>query len=130
VFRDVRNFDVSMVLTRDSAPEPNLIRELRERLWMEHLGMRAFEAMDPGTLAQLSRWKTLASRNVTRLNGLAQAEPFLRGGSFVLQYSTSPTPRGQLADAGVESAAALRLRFDPGWLEVHCSPNWIRNMFL
>ena len=130
VFRNVRNFDVSMVLTaRDSAREPNPIREWRERLWMEHLGNRA-QAVEGRTDAQLPTWKALASRNVTWLNGLARSDPARLGGSFILPYSTSPTPRAQLADAGVRPAAAIQLRFDPGWLEVHCSPNWIRNMFL
>jgi uncharacterized protein (DUF1800 family) len=35
-----------------------------------------------------------------------------------------------LRSLGVHAAnGALRLCFDPGWLEVHCSPGWVRNMF-
>jgi hypothetical protein len=40
-----------------------------------------------------------------------------------------PTPRRQLHDVGVRAVERLELRFDPGWLEVHFSPSWVRNMF-
>ena len=131
VFRDVRNFDVSLVFTgRKSVRGPNPIRDLRERLWMEHLGPGSLQAVERGTGVQLAEWKALASRNVAALNGRAQSDGVSLSGSFILPYSPSPRPRAQLADVGVRPSAPIDLRFDPGWLEVNFSPNWIRNMFL
>jgi hypothetical protein len=109
---------------------PNPIRDLRERLWMEHLGPGSLQAVERGTGVQLAEWKALASRNVTALNGRAQSDGVALSGSFILPYSPSPRPRAQLADVGVRPSAPIDLRFDPGWLEVNFSPNWIRNMFL
>lgn len=131
VFRDVRNFDVSLVFTaRKSVRGPNPIRDLRERLWREHLGSGSFQGAERGTAAQLTEWSALALRNVALLNGCAKSDRVALGGSFVLPYSPSPRPRAQLADVGVRLPAPIALAFDPGWLEINFSPNWIRNMFL
>ncbi|MDQ6690438.1 MAG: phospholipase D-like domain-containing protein [Gemmatimonadota bacterium] len=124
VFRDVRNFDVSIVLTvRKSAGETNPIRELRERLWTEHLGHESTQSVEQGH-ARLARWNAVASRAVAALNMEAP------NGTFILRYSMSASPRAQLAEAGVRPGTRIDLRFDPGWLEMNFSPNWIRNMFL
>lgn len=125
VFRDVRNFDVSIVLTaRKSAHTQNPIRELRERLWAEHLGHGSSGAVEWGHLRRAD-WNRLAWRNVAALNKGVDME-----GTFILPYSTTPNPRDQLVDAGVRSTTHLDLRFNPGWVETSFSPNWIRNMFL
>ena len=130
LFRDVRNFDVSLVLHRGwgSVRAPNPVRRLREQLWAEHFGHGVTGASEPRARARLSTWRAIASGNVAALNrGGAGASG---KGSFILPYSTSPTPREQLANVGVLPSAPMRLEFDPGWLEVNFSPNWIRNMFL
>ena len=50
---------------------------------------------------------------------------------LALPYSAASTPAAQLADLGIDpSASRLDLCFNPGWLEVQFSPNWVRNMFL
>jgi hypothetical protein len=79
----------------------------------------------------LALWRQRAAGNVEVLNASATASAATRRmGGFVLPYSTCPTPAGQLADTGVHaSVAGLDICFDPGWLEVHFSPNWVRNMF-
>lgn len=131
VFRDVRNFDVSLVFRgRKSARGPNPIRALRERLWTEHLGHESFTAAERVTGERLTEWKALASRNVAALNARAQSDRVALSGSFILPYSPSACPRAQLADVGVRPSAPIDLQFDPGWLEINFSPNWIRNMFL
>ena len=130
VFRNVRNFDVSLVFTsRKSTLATNPIRQRRERLWTEHLGHGLFAA-ERRDHERLSTWNRLAAGNVSALNSWAPNERAALDGSFILPYSSSPTPRGQLADVGVRSSAPITLQFDPGWLEVRFSPNWIRNMFL
>jgi hypothetical protein len=49
---------------------------------------------------------------------------------FVLPYRIEPTPARQLAVLGVHiEGTPLDVCFNPGWLEVHFSPNWVRNMF-
>ena len=134
LFRGVRNVDVNIVVDdpgADGAREGGTIADLRRRLWSEHLGMSGDEVAADSSTRWLALWRRRASENVGALNG----EPN-RGGQprrmrgFVLPYSPRETPARQLADIGVyASAAELDLRFDPGWLEVHVSPNWVRNMF-
>ncbi|MDQ6871667.1 MAG: phospholipase D-like domain-containing protein [Gemmatimonadota bacterium] len=130
VFRDVRNFDVNIVLTaRKSSQAHNPIRQLRERLWIEHLGHSSTEQME-WAHGRVAEWHALASRNVAALNmGTDGSERGLEG-TFIMPYSTSPSPRAQLADGGVRTTDRVDLRFNPGWLEMNFSPNWIRNMFL
>jgi phosphatidylserine/phosphatidylglycerophosphate/cardiolipin synthase-like enzyme len=129
VFRNVRNFDVGVVLETGvkTGSEKNPIYELRHRLWTEHLGHHFSEAPQS---SQVATWRALASRNIVALNDAAEGGPRELEGSFVLPYSTGLSPRAQLTDLGVGSSACSDLRFDPGWLELHFSPNWIRNMFL
>ena len=130
VFRDVRNFDVSVVFTSGkSAGVQNPIRGLRERLWIEHLGRGSLPAMKLQS-RPVAEWKALAAQNVAALNAREPSAQGVLNGTFILPYSTSPRPRGQLADVGVRRGSSLDLQFDPGWLEVNFSPNWVRNMFL
>ncbi len=130
VFRNVRNFDVSLVFTSaNSTGAANPIRQLRERLWTEHLGLGLL-SMDRREPDGLTVWKRQASENVSALNSQRWNEGTAIGRSFILPYSSSPTPRAQLADVGVRRSTPISLHFDPGWLEVNFSPNWIRNMFL
>ena len=130
VFRNVRNFDVSLVFTgANSTGATNPIRQLRERLWTEHLGL-GLSSTDRREPNGLMVWKRQASENVSALNSHRWNEGSASSRSFILPHSSSPTPRAQLAEVGVRPSTSISLHFDPGWLEVNFSPNWIRNMFL
>jgi phosphatidylserine/phosphatidylglycerophosphate/cardiolipin synthase-like enzyme len=129
VFRDVRNFDVNVVVCgARSAPSP-AVRDLRSRLWRGHLGDGSGGVEAPPVGGWVAHWRSCAARNVAALNR-QRGDPLADalGTSFVLPYSTMATPAEQLADVGIQPHA-VDLRFDPGWLEIHCSPNWVRNMF-
>ena len=128
IFRDVRNFDVNVILASDDHDAcSETVRTLRTRLWAEHLTMRASALMPARAGGWLPLWRTRAAESVATLN----AHPHHDAGSvaLVLPYSTMPTPRLQLRDAGIREVERLDVRFDPGWLEVHFSPSWVRNMF-
>ena len=125
VFRHVRNFDVNVVIDAGDDALAGAARELRATLWAEHLGQPAVELLERPDGGWIAHWRARAARNVAAL-AARDGVPAFAG--FVLPYSTRSTPRDQLADIGVD-AGVLRLRFNPGWLEVHCSPNWVRNMF-
>jgi phosphatidylserine/phosphatidylglycerophosphate/cardiolipin synthase-like enzyme len=131
LFRGVRNFDVNAVLADgiDGAPSTGLVADLRTRLWSEHLGRTPAAVSARPAGGWLSLWRACAADNVASLNasirGRGCASP-MRG--FALPYSGCSRPAQQLAAVGVD-ATALDLRFDPGWLELHLSPNWVRNMF-
>jgi hypothetical protein len=105
----------------------NPIRELRRRLWTEHLGDHSSNAPEE---LRVGDWRALASRNVGMLNDIAGSQSSDPMGSFILPYSTRLSPRDQLADLRVRHLDSIDLQFDPGWLELNFSPNWIRNMFL
>lgn len=125
-FRNVRNVDVGLVF-HDGPHDVGLggsVRALRDRLWTEHLGQSANVDHRPES-GWLSSWRKRASENIAALNA---ASGILANGSFVLPYSTEPTPKRQLKDVGI--SAPLDLQYEPSWLEVHCSPAWVRNMFL
>jgi phosphatidylserine/phosphatidylglycerophosphate/cardiolipin synthase-like enzyme len=131
VFRDVRNIDVNVVVETGRTDVSSVVRDLRTRLWAEHLGTvwRDDAARPPG--GWLAHWRECAARNVAALN-VDPRHPAAAalGSSFVLPYSPRPTPVEQLVDVGVAHDSRRHdLRFEPGWLEVYCSPNWIRNMF-
>jgi hypothetical protein len=126
VFRNVRNFDVNVVVRDDHGPAA--VADLRARLWSEHLALPA-DALDrrPSD-GWLPVWRERAAANVAALARPGGADA-MRG--FVLPYSVQRTPALQLADLGVPvDPARIDLCFDPGWLEVQFSPNWIRNMFV
>lgn len=119
LFRDVRNFDIGVVVR-----DPVVIAELRERLWSEHLGLARAQLPGGGSGA-LRYWRAAAAWNV---HALSIPEP-IKG--FVLPFSLFATPAEQLAEIGVHDASPrLNLCFNPGWLEINFSPNWVRNMFL
>jgi len=125
VFRHVRNFDVNLTFDDRDGALSGAVRDLRIRLWTEHLGLAPHQLVGRPEGGWLARWRARAVRNVTALaNGLDT----LPSGGFVLPYSTCSTPRTQLAEIGIDPER-LTMHFDPGWLEVHCSPNWVRNMF-
>ncbi|MEO6235589.1 MAG: phospholipase D-like domain-containing protein [Vicinamibacterales bacterium] len=127
VFRHVRNLDVNLVLDETGSAGTGALRALRTRLWSEHLGMPATDAVTRPPGGWLSLWRARAAANVAALNR-SPAAAGLRG--FVLPYSARATPSAQLADLGVGiDPRRIHVCFDPGWLEVHCSPNWVRNMF-
>ena len=131
VFRHVRNFDVSVVVQagKKSVSGTNPIGDLRARLWAEHLGNGSQPpAFDGGNA--VSAWKAIALQNAAALNGLLSRKSTVAGRTFILAYSTRATPAAQLADAGVSDPSGFDLKFNPGWLEVNFSPNWIRNMLL
>lgn len=157
VFRDVRNFDVNVVLDADADDDAGtgdvgdtddtvggpgssggdrtahdqtggLVRALRTRLWQEHLGGAFHPAGGRPADGWLPLWRSVARRNAAALASRRSA-PFLSG-PFVLPYSTASRPRDQLRDAGVLFAPeAVELCFEPSWLEVHASVGWVRNMF-
>jgi hypothetical protein len=123
IFRHVRNIDVNIVLDASDGALGGTLRALRERLWREHLGLKAAQVAQGPQIGWLARWRARAARNVA---ALANGHHDMSG--FVLPYSDQSTPAKQLADLGI-GAGCVHLEFDPSWVEVHCSPNWIRNMF-
>lgn len=130
VFRDVRNFDVNLVVDERAERAPTVARELRELLWREHLGDASGLSERSGAGEGLARWRACAKANVALLDELSRGIAAAPSQTVLaLPYSTRSTPAAQLADIGVGNVEGLDLRFDPGWLEVHFSPNWIRNMF-
>jgi phosphatidylserine/phosphatidylglycerophosphate/cardiolipin synthase-like enzyme len=124
VFRHVRNFDVNLTFDDRDDALSGAVRDLRTRLWSEHLGLAPRRLAARPADGWLAFWRACAARNVAAFAGGHDATP---AGS-VLPYSTRSTPREQLADLGIDPSHAV-VHFDPGWLEVHCSPNWVRNMF-
>jgi hypothetical protein len=102
------------------------------RLWSEHLGMPRDDVAIKPAAGWLALWRRRAAMNIGALNAVAGGSGSprrMRG--FVLPYSTCATPLEQLADVGIDAdSAGIDLCFNPGWLEVHFSPNWVRNMFL
>ncbi len=127
VFRGVRNFDVNLELTGDGDSIPGAIGELRRLLWSEHLG-EDIELSGRPEGGWLQLWRARAAANVALLNSRAVKDHFRAPRSFVLPHSSASTPNAQLASVGVHNDK-IDLQFKPSWLEVHCSPNWIRNMF-
>ncbi|GAC1516272.1 MAG: phospholipase D-like domain-containing protein [Gemmatimonadaceae bacterium] len=129
IFRDVRNVDVNVVVRSDGSRR-GAVSELRVRLWSEHLGVPAGSLHVPRDEGWLPLWRSRAASNVA---ALVAGSPVVRespgAASFVLPYSNRPTPARQLRELGVDLSPSLRLCFNPNWLEVHASPNWVRNMF-
>ena len=134
IFRDVRNFEANVVVDDglDAGNCSDRVADLRMRLWSEHLGMTRDEVAVAPPGGWLALWRRCAAMNVAALNsGTVDTGNPRRMRGFVLPYSQRARPAEQLADIGIDIAAArLDLCFDPGWLEVHFSPNWVRNMFL
>ena len=126
VFRDVRNFDANVVLFGDGGAMSASIGDLRRALWTEHLGEISDTRPAHGWLRH---WRDRARENVAALTRFPSGTSSHGDGPFILPYSSAATPSAQLASLGVSTSPALDLQFTPSWLEVHCSPNWIRNMF-
>ena len=130
LFRGVRNFDVDAIVRdgADGIPRNGFVASLRSRLWAEHLGMHPGATRERPTSGWLPLWRKRARQNVTALD-LNDTRHRFRG--FVLPYSMKPTPAKQWEDLGIQiRSESPRLEFNPGWVEVYLSPNWIRNMFL
>jgi phosphatidylserine/phosphatidylglycerophosphate/cardiolipin synthase-like enzyme len=129
-FRDVRNFDVNVVIRDgiDGVVRSGTVAELRVRLWAEHLGLTSRAMSTRPAKGWLNAWRDRAKKNVAALD-LNDSRHRYRG--FVLPYSAAKTPAKQLRDLGIRRRdASAKLKFNPGWAEVYLSPNWIRNMFL
>lgn len=130
LFRKIRNFDVDAIVRDgiDGIPANGFVAGLRSRLWAEHLGMNRGATMQRPAAGWLSLWKKRARLNVMALD-LNDTRHRFRG--LVLPHSMKPTPEKQWADLGIRvKSEAPRLAFNPGWMEVYLSPNWIRNMFV
>jgi phosphatidylserine/phosphatidylglycerophosphate/cardiolipin synthase-like enzyme len=130
LFGTIRNFDVDAIVRdgTDGVPHNGFVSSLRSRLWAEHLGMNPGATMLRPETGWLSLWNKRAQQNVKALD-LNDMRHRYRG--FVLPHSTRATPEKQWADLGIKSRPETpRLAFNPGWVEVYLSPNWIRNMFL
>jgi phosphatidylserine/phosphatidylglycerophosphate/cardiolipin synthase-like enzyme len=133
LFHGIRNLDVNVVIDddMDDATGAGTVEDLRMRLWSEHLGLSRASLAVPPRGGWLNVWRASAAENVAALNATsADGGAPRRMQGFVLPYSPEATPIRQLADIGVQvHSAQIDLCFDPGWLEVHFSPNWVRNMF-
>ncbi|MEO8578308.1 MAG: phospholipase D-like domain-containing protein [Gemmatimonadales bacterium] len=133
LFRDIRNFDVAAIIrdSRESLSRGS-VADLRTRLWAEHLGMSTDNSQRIRWNDSLAAWQELASSNVAALREAPNRganSPMMKG--HVLPYSTEATPLRQLQDLGISAdTRGVKLEFNPGWLDVRFSPNWIRNMFL
>ena len=124
VFRHTRNFDVNVVGTGRSAGS------LRSRLWSEHLGVPQASLDERPAGGWLPLWRAHADSNVASVRDAASGGSARAMRGFILPYSTEPTPARQLAALGVRAVSThVDICFNPGWLEVHFSPNWVRNMF-
>jgi phosphatidylserine/phosphatidylglycerophosphate/cardiolipin synthase-like enzyme len=129
VFRDVRNFDVSAVVCGARVGEAVLpaVLELRTALWREHLSQPSLDVATPPAGGWLGFWRRRAAECVAWCNTPQSAS---EARILILPYSREDTPARQLRDVGVVVASGgLQLCFDPSWMEVHVSPNWVRNMF-
>lgn len=131
IFRHVRNFEVSLVINENGENIGDTVADLRTRLWSEHLALPTSAVARRPKDGWLALWRGRAANNVRTLSpgaNPARVQPHMHG--FVLPYSTRATPVRQLADIGVfVDRTRLRVQFDPGWLEAHLSPAWVRNIF-
>jgi phosphatidylserine/phosphatidylglycerophosphate/cardiolipin synthase-like enzyme len=129
IFHGIRNFDVNVVVgdVDGEGRATRHVADLRARLWSEHLGLPTgwLAGRPPG--GWLSLWRRRAAANVAALARRGGAR-HMRG--FVLPYSVQRTPARQLTELGLPvDRERIDVRFDPGWLEVQFSANWVRNMF-
>ena len=127
VFRRVRNVDVNVVIDGTDADSRDAVRSLREQLWREHLATSWLDVRHASVERWLPVWRDRAAECVQMLNAPpCDGERFQ---AIILPYTTKSTPGAQLRSVGVLTGNDMIQRFNPSWLEVHCSPNWIRNMF-
>jgi phosphatidylserine/phosphatidylglycerophosphate/cardiolipin synthase-like enzyme len=122
IFRDLRNFEVGVVIRSDASDEkPGTVRNLRNRLWSEHLGHSDIGELEYG----LSEFKSAADTNLESLRSAAKMH------GRILPYSTQMLPSNQLLEMGIDiSPSSMCLAFNPSWFNARFCPNWIRNMFL
>jgi phosphatidylserine/phosphatidylglycerophosphate/cardiolipin synthase-like enzyme len=130
VFRGVRNFDVAAIITGGAGERGtgavDSVLELRTALWREHLDAPDLDASARPKAGWLADWTNRARANAVGLN----SPPVSSQRIVVLPYSRLSTPERQLDDVGVGFAnTGLHLCFNPSWVEVHLSPNWLRNVF-
>lgn len=133
LFRGVRNFDICVVVRepRGTHARPGGIAQLRTWLWQEHLALSFSQLTLGKRQGHLAMWRRRAAENTASLDACTSSGRAALRGSFILPYSTRARPARQLADIGVKlDAAELKLLYNPGWLHVHLSPNWVWNMFL
>ena len=130
LFRNIRNFDVNAIVRDgcDGVPSNGFVASLRSRLWAEHLGLHPRAVMERPASGWLPFWRTRAKQNVLALDANNSRRRY-RGS--VLPYSSAPTPAKQWTGLGIDTHnESPVLQFNPGWMEVYLSPNWVRNMFL
>ena len=128
LFGNVRNVDVNVVIHAERCAEQDVVRSLRWRLWCEHLASVESEVADRPADGWLSLWRARAAESRAALAARPPVDAPHATMPILLPYSTAGTPRRQLREAGIDDTQ-LDVRFDPGWLEVHASPSWVRNMF-
>jgi phosphatidylserine/phosphatidylglycerophosphate/cardiolipin synthase-like enzyme len=128
IFRDVRNVDVALVVNDGvrGSTSSGSAGGLRSRLWREHLGPDAGAYAPRAESGWVALWQQIARENIAMLNSSISDK--LAARTLILPYSMKSTPRAQLKDVGM--SAPFALQYEPGWLEVHWSPAWVRNMFL
>lgn len=134
MFRHVRNFDVNAVIQSGSGIENASILGLRTALWCEHLALPESALRARPSAGWLALWRARAAAGLASLEQCVSqhrenAPPLPLVLPLVLPYSQCATPSAQLRDSGVRRVERLDICFDPGWLEVRFSPNWVRNMF-
>lgn len=127
VFRNVRNFDVNVVIDGAGAHARSAI-DLRTRLWSEHLALPQSSLAQRPAGGWLSLWRRRADDGVAMLSAPA-APGAPQSLAVILPYNGRATPSKQLRDAGVRGLERIDLLFDPGWVEKRLSPNWLRNTF-
>lgn len=130
VFDGVRNFDVNVVVESEVGSPSSPVEALRVSLWVEHLALPPADVLRVPMGGWLGLWRSRSAASTGLLGSRPTRPRSDETVAMVLPYSPQATPRGQLDDAGVQRLDRLDVRFDPGWLEVHFSPNWVRNMFI
>ncbi|MDQ6830304.1 MAG: phospholipase D-like domain-containing protein [Gemmatimonadota bacterium] len=128
IFRDVRNFDVNIVLDGEMT---SAILDLRTCLWQEHLNLPGAALGERPRNGWLSLWRerTETNKQILRHGTVSAKDGGMSG--LILPYSTCARLARQLADLGIRAnATRLELLYDPSWIQVHLSPNWVRNVFV
>ncbi len=127
IFGRFRNVDLNVELLDGALGEPStgVVRTFRADLWNRHLGISADVGATRPAAGWLSLWRAAAAANVA---ALAAPRGRLAAGR-ILPYVPTGQPRDQLRALGIGlDAASLDLRFDPGPIEVHCSPGWTKRL--
>ena len=128
VFGGYRNYDLNIELLdepnagggRSRMPLTGLVPTLRQRLWSRHLGLPEEDLLERPAGGWLPMWRRRAAAHVAAVK---RGEPPT---GRALPYVPRAHPRAQLRALGIDlDAAELVLRFDPGWIETHCSPGWM-----